>query len=64
VDVNRAGIAELRTLPNIGPVRAKSILEARKKGPFRSVEDLRRAKGIGPKILEEIRPHVLIRAPD
>jgi competence protein ComEC len=55
VNVNTATAAELEALPGIGPVIARRIVEGR---PYRSVDDLDRVKGIGPKRLEEIRPLV------
>lgn len=55
VDMNRASREELQGLPGIGPTLAQRIVEAR---PFRSVEDLRRVRGIGPKTLEKLRPLV------
>jgi competence protein ComEA len=58
IDVNRAREAELRTLPGIGPTLAARIIEARRKQPFRSVEDLRKVRGIGAKTLARLRPHV------
>lgn len=60
LDVNRATAAELRRLPGIGPTLSQRIVEARAKRPFRSVEDLRRVRGIGAKTLERLRPHVLV----
>jgi competence protein ComEA len=63
VDVNSAGAAELRTLPGVGPKMAQAILEARAVRPFRSVDDLRRVHGIGPKTLERLRPHVTVGSP-
>lgn len=60
VDVNRADLLELQTLPAIGPVMAGRILAEREKGPFRTVEDLRRVTGLGPKTLEKIRPFVKV----
>ena len=63
IDVNRAGIDQLRTLPGIGPTLAARIVEARQRQPFRSVEDLRRVKGIGAKTLERLRPHVTVGPP-
>jgi competence protein ComEA len=57
VNVNTATTAELESLPGIGPVIARRIVEGR---PYRSVDDLDRVKGIGPKRLAEIRP--LVRA--
>ena len=62
VDLNRADAAELAQLPVIGPALAQRIVEHRDaRGPFRSIEELGRVKGIGQKTLEAIRPHVLIR---
>jgi hypothetical protein len=48
IDVNSAPAEQLEILPRIGPSLAKRIVEERAKGPFRSVDDLRkRVKGIG-----------------
>jgi competence ComEA-like helix-hairpin-helix protein len=49
VDLNAAGLAELRTLPGVGPVAAGRIVAEREAGgPFASVEDLVRVPGFGP----------------
>lgn len=62
VDVNRAGPEALEALPGIGPELARRIVEEREThGPFRSVDDLSRVSGIGPKKLEALRPFVVIR---
>lgn len=59
VDVNRAGIEELITLPGIGPVLARRMVEQRqRRGWYKKVEDLLEVPGIGPKVLEKIRPWV------
>lgn len=60
IDVNHATAAELRRLPGIGPTLSQRIVETREEKPFRSVEDLRRVRGIGAKTLERLRPHVLV----
>lgn len=60
IDVNQATAGELQRLPGIGPTLAQRIVEARTKQHFRSVDDLRRVRGIGAKTLERLRPHVVI----
>ncbi len=56
IDVNRAGVELLGELPGIGPTRAAAIVATREGGgPFRSAEDLRRVKGIGPGTVAKIR---------
>jgi competence protein ComEA len=59
IDVNHATAADLRRLPGIGPALSQRIIEKRQQQPFRSVEDLRRVRGIGAKTLERLRPHVV-----
>jgi competence protein ComEA len=49
------------TLPGIGPVLAEHILADREaKGPFRSLGDLKRVKGIKDKVLEKLLPYVTV----
>jgi competence protein ComEA len=60
VDLNQADWPELAQLPGIGETLAKRIVETRTSdGPFRDHNDLRRVRGIGPKTLERLRPHLL-----
>jgi competence protein ComEA len=54
IDINTATEKELQTIPGIGPVMARRIIEAR---PFRSADDLRKVDGIGDKKYEIIRPY-------
>lgn len=57
IDVNAAGAEELALLPGIGPSIAGRIVSDRDgRGPFASVDELRRVKGIGAATLERIRP--------
>ncbi len=64
VNVNTASQAELEQLPGIGPGRAQAILEERSAhGPFRSLEDLGRVKGLGAKTLAGLDKEVSFEAP-
>jgi len=58
VDINKATEEEFISLKGIGPSLARRIIETRNRGSFRSIEDLRRVKGIGPKKLEALRPYL------
>lgn len=60
VNINTASEAELETLPRIGKIKARDIIAKR---PYASVDDLRRVPGIGPKIVESLRPLVTVKAP-
>lgn len=56
VRVNRAGPAELASLPGIGPVLAKRIAEDRQRGGFYlTLGDLGRVKGITPRTLGKLQ---------
>jgi competence protein ComEA len=59
INVNQATEAELMRLPGIAAVMAQRILAEREKGPFKTIEDLRRVKGIGVKTLENLRPYII-----
>ncbi len=61
VNVNEADWPELTLLPKIGETLARRIVEHREThGPFRSVDELQRVKGIGPKTLRQIAGHVCV----
>jgi competence protein ComEA len=59
LNINTANAEALQALPGIGPLLAERIVADREAhGPFRTVEDLLRVPGIGPKRWERIRPLV------
>jgi competence protein ComEA len=61
VDLNTAGLAELDTLPGVGPVLAQRILDWRSQnGRFSTVDELGEVSGIGDKVLENLRPLVRV----
>lgn len=56
INLNTASQAQIESLPKIGPVTAKKIIDYRIAfGPFKSLADLSKVKGIGPKTLEKIK---------
>ena len=61
VNLNTASAAQLSALPRIGPKVAQRIVEYRTAHKaFRSVDELRNVKGVGPKVLDGIRPYVTL----
>jgi competence ComEA-like helix-hairpin-helix protein len=61
IDLNRATVQQLESLPGIGAVTAKAIVEFRRKsGQFRRVEDLLAIRGISQAKLERLRPYVTV----
>jgi competence ComEA-like helix-hairpin-helix protein len=57
LDLNTASKKELQSIKGIGPVLAERIIAGR---PYRTVDDLLKVKGIGPKKLENIRPYFVV----
>lgn len=61
IDINTASQAELESLPGIGPVKARAIIDYRNQhGPFRSVKQLDNVKGFGPRSLEKFGDDITV----
>ncbi|TDU87509.1 competence protein ComEA [Kribbella voronezhensis] len=59
VDLNKATLAELESLPGVGPVLAQRILDWRTEhGRFTTVDELQEVTGVGEKKFESLKPHV------
>ena len=57
LDINKATLSQLMSLPGIGPLLAQRIVDERQiSGPFRSPADLERVDGIGPSTVQAIGP--------
>ncbi|WP_346895445.1 helix-hairpin-helix domain-containing protein [Clostridium sp. UBA7503] len=62
ININKATVDELMTIPGIGQVKAQSIVDYRNKnGKFNSVDELTNITGIGVKTLEKLRDKVDIK---
>jgi competence protein ComEA len=61
VNLNTATATELAGLKGIGPAKAQAIVEHREKnGQFKSIDDLKLVRGIGDKMLEQLRPQLTV----
>lgn len=64
VNINVASVEQLASLPGIGPVMARRIVEYRKKhGPFQRPEDLLIIEGIGEKRFRALADFISVGAP-
>lgn len=61
INLNTATSAELELLPGIGPGLAQRIIDHRTRaGRFRTVAELDKVKGIGPRTIDKLRPLVSV----
>jgi competence ComEA-like helix-hairpin-helix protein len=64
VDLDRAAVEEIESLPGIGPALAKRIAANRDSiGAFGGIEALCDVRGVGPTLAERLRPLVTFTGP-
>lgn len=61
ININKADLEGLTSLPGIGEKRAQQIIEYREKNKFNTVDDLKNISGIGDKIIEQIRDLIIFQ---
>ena len=61
INLNAASAEQLESLPGIGPVTAKRIVDYRDKvGKFKRIEEIINIKGIGEKKFERIKDRLTV----
>src|SRR3954467_7445195 len=57
IDINNAPRETIETLPGVGPKLAQEIIAGR---PYKTIDELDKVKGIGPKKLQQLRSRVFV----
>ncbi len=58
ININTADQATLEKLPEIGPVKAKAIIDGR---PYKTVEDVMKVKGIKGKTFDAVKDFIVVK---
>jgi competence protein ComEA len=62
ININTATLTELDTLPGIGPAIAQRIIDYRtQNGDFRTIEDLKKVRGIGDALFNQIKDVISVQ---
>lgn len=60
ININKASLSELITIPNIGETKAKAIIEYRNKTKFNKIEDIKNVPGIGENLFANIKENITV----
>jgi len=58
ININTADQSTIEKLPEIGPVKAKAIIDGR---PYNSIEDIMKVKGIKGKTFDAVKDYIVIK---
>lgn len=58
VNINKADLATLEALPEIGPVKAKAIIDGR---PYKAIEDVMKVSGIKEQTFDAIKGYIVVK---
>lgn len=62
ININKAGQAELETIPGVGPSTALKIVTYREEnGRFKSIEDIKNVSGIGDAKYEQMKEYITVK---
>lgn len=62
ININTATLAELDTLPGIGPAIAQRIIDYRtQNGDFKKIEDVKKVRGIGDALFNQIKDLITVQ---
>ena len=60
VNINTATEEELKSLPGIGEVTAKAIINYRKDTPFKTIDDIKNVTGIGESKFKQLKDYICV----
>jgi competence protein ComEA len=61
ININKASFKDLDLLPGIGPTKAQAIIDYRtQQGPFKSIEDIQKVKGIKAESFSKIKDYIKV----
>jgi len=61
INLNRATLEELDSLPGVGPATAQNIIDYREQyGGFAAIEEIKNVKRIGDKTFEKLKDHITV----
>ncbi len=61
ININKAPIEILQTLPGVGPAIAERIAAYRADTPFTAIEDIKKVSGIGDATFEKIKGLISVK---